>query len=148
MRIVYTVTRLKALEDHKHELVVILAGYRDEMDQFLRTNPGIQSRFPIQIDFPDYTLEELVQIADHMVKNRDYVLMPTARQVLAERLEAYRKSLPPYMRNGNARTVRNLIEQAIRLQAVRVVAHGIHGRDGLMLITPEDIRAAGWGEAS
>ncbi len=69
-------TLVKAQEDYKDEFVLILAGYPDEMDLFMTMNPGLPSRFPIQIDFPDYSLDQLLQIADMMLKEREYVFLP------------------------------------------------------------------------
>ena len=76
-------TLVKAMEDKKDQLVLILAGYRREMELFLQTNPGLRSRFPIQIDFPDYKTAELIQIADLMLKQREYRLTEGARPPLA-----------------------------------------------------------------
>jgi len=84
-------TLVKAMEDHKDELVVILAGYRNEMQQFLESNPGLQSRFPIQIDFPDFTLDELMEIADLMLLKRQYELTPEARRLLRKILLNHRR---------------------------------------------------------
>ncbi len=130
-------TLVKAMEDHKDELVLILAGYRNEMQQFLESNPGLQSRFPIQIDFPDFTLEELMAIADLMLEKRQYTLTPEARQVLRTRLLRYRR-LPFGDENaGNARLVRNMIEKAMRRQALRLV-----GRPSLSRVELQTIEAA------
>jgi len=75
-------TLVKAMEDHKDNLVVILAGYRSEMQHFLESNPGLVSRFPIHIDFPDFTLDELMSIADLMLEKRQYRLTGEARKCL------------------------------------------------------------------
>jgi stage V sporulation protein K len=132
-------TLVKAMEDHKDELVVILAGYRNEMQQFLESNPGLQSRFPIQIDFPDFTLEELMKIADLMLQKRQYTMTPEARRVLRERLLHHRR-LPYGDENaGNARLVRNLIEKAIRRQALRLVGQPNLSRSELMTIEAVDM---------
>ncbi len=80
-------TLVKAMEDKKDQLVLILAGYRREMELFLQTNPGLRSRFPIQIDFPDYKTAELIQIADLMLKQREYRLTDGARRRLHDILE-------------------------------------------------------------
>ena len=69
-------TLVKAMEDYCNQFVLILAGYPLEIDGFLLTNPGLPSRFPIQIDFPDYTIDQLVLIAELMAKERDYILLP------------------------------------------------------------------------
>lgn len=128
---------VKAMEDHRDNLIVILAGYRHEMDHFLRTNPGLRSRFPIHMDFPDYSLEELVAIAEQMVRQRQYVLSPGARarleRILAGRLQRGEGA------TGNARLVRNLVEKAIRRQAVRLVSAGTFTREDLVLLVEQDL---------
>ncbi|MBP2655306.1 MAG: spoVK [Firmicutes bacterium] len=128
---------MKAMEDHKDDLILILAGYHKEMDNFLQTNPGLRSRFPIHIEFQDYSHNELIEIADQMCTNRQYQLSPQARLALLCRLNE------PIIRAnsnfGNARTVRNLIEKAFRLQAVRLVKKNTLSKQDLMLLEPSDL---------
>lgn len=128
---------VKAMEDHRHELVVVVAGYRLEMEAFLRLNPGLRSRIPVVIDFPDYTGEELLQIADDMLRARQYRLSPEARERLSAVLLAARFS--DFEHFGNARLLRNILEAAIRRQAWR-----LHGRvhlsvDELIQIQAQDV---------
>lgn len=130
---------VKGMEDHATELVVILAGYPAEMEQFLRTNPGLRSRFPIHLTFPDYSVEELVQIACLMLKKRDYSLTPDAYPVL-ERI--IREKVESEVVRSNARMVRNLIEKAIRRQAVRLVRSSSFTRQDLMMITARELLEA------
>lgn len=127
---------VKAMEDHKDNLVLILAGYKREMEWFLRSNPGLYSRFPIHITFPDYSVEELLQIGTLMLKKRQYRLLAEARITLRKILEE--KKREGSYNDGNARLVRNLIERAIRRQAVRLVKHRRLTREELMIIRPED----------
>lgn len=129
-------TLVKAMEDHKNEFVLILAGYRREMETFMRTNPGLESRFPIHITFPDYTSDELLEIANSMLAERQYCLSGDARDFLARylgELVSAKKS-----NFSNARMVRNLLERAIRRQALRLVASGQNSREELMLIRKDD----------
>jgi stage V sporulation protein K len=128
---------VKAMEDHKENLILILAGYREEMDRFIRANPGVRSRFPIQIDFPDYTVEELMQIANLMLSQRQYCLSVEARAELERILEHHVRVGMGH--NGNARLVRNLIERSIRRQAVRLVHQKEITREDLVLIRRQDI---------
>jgi stage V sporulation protein K len=125
------------MEDHKDELVLILAGYQREMETFLQTNPGLRSRFPIHIDFPDYSQEELLAIAEQLCARRQYQLTTQSRLALLRMLN------PPANRDddnfGNARTVRNIIEKALRRQAVRLVAKANITREELMAIEPCDL---------
>ncbi|HET7559004.1 MAG TPA: AAA family ATPase [Limnochordia bacterium] len=132
-------TLVKEIEDHKNELVVILAGYKEEMADFLDANPGLRSRFPIHIDFPDYLPAELLKIAETMLRARDYELDPAARAKLRELLRtAQADRTHP---SGNARLVRNLIERALRRQAVRLMDAKKHTRRDLIRILPEDLEA-------
>lgn len=128
---------VKTMEDHKENLILILAGYRDEMERFIQSNPGVRSRFPIQIDFPDYTVHELMQIADLMLSQRQYCLSSEARLELQRILE---KQVREGMgHNGNARLVRNLIERGIRRQAVRLISQKEIRREDLVLIRRQDL---------
>jgi stage V sporulation protein K len=129
---------VKAMEDQKDNLVLILAGYKNEMDWFLRCNPGLYSRFPLHILFPDYSVDELLQIGELMLKKRQYRLTIEAqimlRKILMEKAEKGNQN------EGNARLVRNLIEKAIRRQAVRLVKKNRLTRDELIYIQPDDFK--------
>ncbi|MDA8234150.1 MAG: AAA family ATPase [Clostridia bacterium] len=127
---------VKAMEDHKDNIIIILAGYRDEMTWFLQTNPGLRSRFPIHIDFPDYSLKELMAIADLMLRQRQYNLDREARMELARILE--RNTGAGHEHSGNARLVRNMLERAIRRQAVRLVKNEQVTREELIILNRED----------
>jgi len=128
---------VKAMEDHKNDLILILAGYQKEMVGFLETNPGLHSRFPIHIDFPDYSQQELLHIAEQMFAIRQYSLSVETQSVLLKLLLSHQSSA--YENFGNARTVRNIIEKAIRRQAVRLIAKPSTTRQELMLIEPADL---------
>ncbi len=127
---------VKAMEDHKDDFILILAGYKEEMEWFLRSNPGLRSRFPIHIDFPDYTITELYLIGEMMLRSRQYKLAPEAQKKLFQILED--RSRSSQQNEGNARLVRNIIEQAIRHQAARLVKKARVTREDLMLIKAED----------
>ncbi|HHU63537.1 MAG TPA: AAA family ATPase [Clostridiales bacterium] len=131
-------TLVKSMEDYKDSFILILAGYRDEMEHFLRTNPGLRSRFPIHIEFKDYTKDQLMDIAQLMVEKKQYKLSQGARRKLYTILT---KSFST-MENttGNARLVRNIIERAIRKQAVRLVNKKNITRDELIYLLEEDFR--------
>lgn len=125
-----------SMENNKDNLIIILAGYQDEMDYFLETNPGLRSRFPIHIGFPDYSINELMDIADLMLTQRQYLLDPLARELLKSVLESHTRK---HEHSGNARLVRNLIERAMRHQAVRLVGKKKISRQDLMTISKEDM---------
>jgi probable Rubsico expression protein CbbX len=128
---------LQVMEAERHRLVVVLAGYRDRMNAFFRSNPGMASRIAHHIDFPDYTVEELVEISRMMVASRDYVLSPDAEVALREYV-ARRVSRPRF---SNARSMRNAIDRARLRQAGRLFALDRElTRAELMTIEAEDIR--------
>jgi stage V sporulation protein K len=131
-------TLVKSMEDHKNEFILILAGYRNEMDWFLQTNPGLRSRFPIYIDFPDYSLDELLAIAETMLRERQYELSFETREAFRFMLQGILNT-HPYA--GNARLVRNMAEKAIRKQAVRLYQKPNSTREELMQILPIDLVA-------
>ena len=133
-------TLVKAMEDHKDDLILILAGYRDEMARFLKTNPGLKSRFPIHIDFPDYSIEELLKIAELMLKQRQYRMSQDVRKRLVEALAGGAGEVE--RPQGNARFVRNLIERTVRRQAVRLVSRKDCTREDLMTIERQDFEEA------
>ena len=109
-------TLIKRMEDHRDRLVVIVAGYPKLMQDFLRSNPGLRSRFAREISFPDYSGEELVAITEKLAREADYTLGEGVDQVLAQILGRATRNEAV----GNARYARNLFEQAINRQAVRL----------------------------
>ena len=111
-------TIVKGMEDNRDDLVVVIAGYTKEMETFLNSNPGLKSRFPYLIVFPDYTPEEMHQILDQMAKSRDFIIDPGIQSELLTLFES--KQISGRNDNGNGRLVRNLLEKAIRKQAVRL----------------------------
>jgi probable Rubsico expression protein CbbX len=130
---------LQFMEAHREDLVVILAGYADRMDVFFRSNPGMASRIAHNIDFPDFTLDELVQIAGLMLKREQYRLSPDA-QTAFEEYVALRMQQPRF---SNARSMRNAIDRMRLRQARRLVtAGGQIARDDLMVISAADVRAS------
>ncbi|TDA67054.1 MAG: AAA family ATPase [Clostridia bacterium] len=132
---------VRAMENYREQLVLILAGYKDEMEWFIRTNPGLRSRFPIQIDFDDYSLFELMAIGEKMLAERDYALSPEAGEEL-ERILRRSIFITGAAQNGNARLVRNLIEEAMRRQAVRLMQNPRPTRHELMLLERSDFQSA------
>lgn len=129
-------TLVKAMEDQRDRFVVILAGYPEPMSRFLEANPGLRSRFPITIEFPDYTDIELYKIALGMLEKREYSLTARAQQELIRQIRRLRQGDPATF--GNARAVRNLVEQVIRRQAVRLVGKRELTKGELTVIYPVD----------
>ena len=128
-------TLVKAAEDHRDRLIVILAGYKREMELFLLANPGLKSRLPIQIAFPDYDREELMEIAAKMAEEREYRLSRGARKHLHRFLEDVNTRTLNF---SNARLVRNLMEKAIRRQASRLVQAHNPSREQLLSLEEAD----------
>jgi stage V sporulation protein K len=128
-------TLVKAAEDHRDRLIIILAGYQREMELCLLSNPGLKSRFPIQIAFPDYDREELMEIAARMAEEREYRLSRGARQHLHRFLEEVNTKTLNF---SNARLVRNLMEKAIRRQASRLVQAHCPSREQLLSLEEVD----------
>lgn len=127
-------TLVKGMEDHRDELVVILAGYTKEMETFLTANSGLASRFPNKIEFPDYTAEELLQITHVQAKNKGYRLAESCTQPL---LNYYARWQAADARAaGNGRLARNTLEKAIFHQSRRLVAEPAAALD---LLLPSDL---------
>ena len=130
-------TLLKAMEDHRDDLIVIVAGYIEPMQKFLHSNPGLESRFNRFIDFPDYTLDELMGIFDMRMEKAGYTMDDEARAALREIIDVERLDVKGF---GNARGVRNLFETIIARQADRLgETEGEITREMLMLLNVEDV---------
>jgi len=135
---------LQVMEDQRDDLVVILAGYKDRMDRFFQSNPGMSSRIAHHVDFPDYTPDELLAIAQLMLDQMQYRLSDEARRTLAQYIEL-RRERPNF---ANARSIRNGLDRARLRQANRLVdADGTTQgealtKEQLMTIEAEDIRAS------
>ena len=107
---------LQVMENQRDDLVVILAGYKEPMDKFYESNPGLSSRIANHIDFPDYTVEELLQISKLMLEDQQYQLTPDAEVALTEYTKR-RKQKPLF---ANARSVKNALDRARMRQANRI----------------------------
>lgn len=131
-------TLVKNMEDRQNEFILILAGYAKEMDQFLSLNPGLRSRFPLVIEFPDYTVEQLMEIAQKMVKERQYVFSKEAEWKLREQLQAIKYNRSPHV-FSNGRFIRNVIEKSVRTQAMRLLLNESYDKKELETIRSEDL---------
>ena len=129
-------TLVKFMEDNRDDLAVVVAGYPDEMRNFIETNPGLESRFARALEFPDYTTDELVQIFDSMSQSKEYHLDDAGR----ERLRIVIENEPRGRGFGNARFVRNVFEQAVAKQAVRLTDVEQPTREQLTTLTAADIQ--------
>jgi probable Rubsico expression protein CbbX len=130
---------LQVMENQREDLVVILAGYKDRMETFFQSNPGISSRIAHHLDFPDYTLDELLAIAQLMLAEQMYRFSPEAQQAF----EVYLKRRMQQPRFANARSVRNALDRIRLRQANRLFAKGgIVSKIDLMTIEAEDVLAS------
>jgi SpoVK/Ycf46/Vps4 family AAA+-type ATPase len=130
-------TLLKRMEDDRDQLVVIVAGYPAPMTTFLDANPGLRSRFPRTIEFPDYTDDELVEIFESISEHHHYRLEAGARD--AARSYFAREPRGPSF--GNGRLARNLFEDCITRQASRLVAVADPSNDELVTLVAADVAA-------
>jgi len=134
---------LQVMENHRDDLVVILAGYKDRMDTFFKSNPGMSSRIAHHIDFPDYSENELLQITEKMVGGMNYHLDEGARSAMDEYIHLRRQQ--PHF--ANARSIRNALDRARLRQANRIFKRA-SGEDSMVTseelstLTAEDIRAS------
>jgi hypothetical protein len=128
------------MESQRDDLVVILAGYKDRMERFFASNPGMSSRIAHHVDFPDYGSDELLAIAQLMLAQMQYRLSEEATGALIEYIER-RQARPNF---ANARSIRNALDRARLRQANRLVSRrgAPLDREDLMTIEAEDIRAS------
>ena len=129
-------TLVKGMEDHRSDLIVILAGYSREMEEFLQANSGLKSRFPNIIEFPDYTAQELWEITKSIVRGKGYRLAPSCEAPLTAYYEEQQRS-GDSRTNGNGRMARNKVEEAVIACSRRNVRAPEEQRD-LELLLPED----------
>jgi SpoVK/Ycf46/Vps4 family AAA+-type ATPase len=132
-------TLLKRMEDDRDRLVVILAGYDDEMQVFIESNPGLRSRFNRYIHFPDYNEAELYAILESILSRLDYTLEEGAAEVIRQRIHT--ALLDKKRTFGNARFVRNMFEKIMENQSIRLASEGELSEESLRLIRKEDVGA-------
>jgi SpoVK/Ycf46/Vps4 family AAA+-type ATPase len=135
---------VKRMEDHREDLVVIVAGYPAEMAMFVDSNPGLRSRFPKSIHFPDYTSDELVSIFSSMCESNHDTADRAALDAVRARLDAIERGVG----FGNGRVVRNLFEATLGSQASRILEIKDVTNEQLSAITAEDVQQAHTPEAS
>ncbi|WP_028799616.1 right-handed parallel beta-helix repeat-containing protein [Streptomyces sp. 142MFCol3.1] len=128
-------TLVKLMEDHRDAVVVIVAGYTEEMERFLSVNPGVASRFSRTITFNDYAPDELLRIVEQQAEEHEYRLAPGA----AEALQKYFTAIPKGPAFGNGRTARQTFEAMVERHAGRVAQLAEPDTDDLTLLYPEDL---------
>ena len=133
-------TILKAMEDHRNELVVIVAGYDALMHKFIDSNPGLSSRFSKYFYFPDYTGEELLKIFERFCKTNGYTLESGVKKRLLQTFTALYDAREKHF--GNARAIRNIFEKAINCQADRIAGQSSFTDADLETLTAADLENA------
>nr|MDE6568140.1 AAA family ATPase [Lachnospiraceae bacterium] len=130
-------TLVKLMEDHRDDLVIIVAGYTEEMKSFLKCNTGLVSRFNKFINFPNYSNQELLEILDVMASNAGLTIEQDAKEAIGHRLE----QMDPEQKEefGNARGIRNMFEKIVMNQANRLITQSHPSREMLMTILKDDI---------
>jgi len=131
-------TLVTHMENNHDDLVIILAGYPYEMEHFLLLNPGLKSRFPFIFDFEDFKLDQLSEIAKQMFREREYELTVDAEWKLRKHL--FNKMQIKERNFSNARYVRNIVEQSIRMHAIRVLCQQKFSPNDLIKITELDLK--------
>lgn len=129
-------TLVKLIEDYRGEVIVILAGYNKEMADFLKINSGLQSRFPLNIDFPDYSADDLFKITLKMISDKGFVLDDVVDELMKEQVCLLHKQSNSY--SGNGRMVRNYIEEIMRKQSSRIAMNDMPVNE-MNVITSDDI---------
>lgn len=132
-------TLVKLMEDHRDEVVVIVAGYTLEMERFLTTNPGVSSRFSRTITFPDYTADELLEIARSQCEEHEYALAEATEGALLDHFAGLERG-PGF---GNGRTARQVFETMVERHAMRVAHLADPSTEELQLLVPADLPGAG-----
>ncbi len=130
-------TIMIAMENYRDDMVIIVAGYKKEMEEFLKSNPGLKSRFNYFIDFEDYTDSELVKITKKMADESDYILEEQLNSALLEKFSQCRDNSDDSFANG--RLARNIFESMLLKQAIRLSTQNKHGESELKLLTLEDL---------
>ena len=132
-------TLVKLMEDHRDDLVIIVAGYTEEMKRFLKANTGLYSRFNKFITFSDYSEEELLAILDSMANEAGFCLTEGARSKVESMLSGMNEE--EWKNFGNARGIRNLFERLVSNQANRIIGYASQSIKDITIITEEDVTA-------
>ena len=130
-------TLVKLMEDHRDDLVIIVAGYTEEMKSFLKCNTGLVSRFNKFINFPNYSIQELLEILDVMASNAGLTIEQDAKEAIGQRLEQMNSEQMEEF--GNARGIRNMFEKVVMNQANRLITQLHPTKEMLMTILKDDI---------
>lgn len=128
---------VKAMEDNREDLIVIVAGYPELMDKFIKSNPGLKSRFQKYLHFPDYEATDLYKVFEKFCKDSDYKLSQEGSDYLMKQLTVYVQKKDKYF--GNARDIRNFLDIAVSAQANRLLSENCTDTEALVTLIPEDL---------
>ena len=131
-------TIIKEMENNRNNTLVIFAGYKDKMEEFIKCNPGFKSRISKYVDFPNYSIDELLQIFNKLCKDKGYSLKDSDKKNIEERVSKYLEEIKDDEQFGNGRECRTILESAINMQSKRLINFEELTNDELMTLTYED----------
>ncbi|MBR1453118.1 MAG: AAA family ATPase [Lachnospiraceae bacterium] len=131
-------TIIKEMENNRNNTLVIFAGYKDKMEEFIKCNPGFKSRISKYVDFPNYSIEELIQIFNKLCKDRGYTLKENDKVKIEERISKYLEEIKNDKQFGNGRECRTILENAINMQSKRLINIDDPSNEELMTLSYED----------
>lgn len=131
-------TIIKEMENNRNNTLVILAGYKDKMEEFIKCNPGFKSRISKYVDFPNYTIEELLQIFNKLCKDYGYTIKASVKQKIEEKVSDYLNEIKDDKQFGNGRECRTILENAVNMQSKRLMNVNDPSDSELMTLEYED----------
>lgn len=131
-------TIIKEMENNRSNTLVIFAGYKDKMEEFIKCNPGFKSRISKYVDFPNYSIDELIQIFNKLCKDKGYTLKENDRKIIEERISKYLEEIKDDKQFGNGRECRTILENAVNMQSKRLIDVNDISNEDLMTLKSED----------
>lgn len=131
-------TIIKEMENNRNNTLVIFAGYKDKMEEFIKCNPGFKSRISKYVEFPNYSIDELIQIFNKLCKDKGYTLKENDRKVIEERISKYLEEIKDDKQFGNGRECRTILENAVNMQSKRLINVNDISNEDLMTLKSED----------
>ena len=131
-------TIIKEMENNRSNTLVIFAGYKDKMEEFIKCNPGFKSRISKYVDFPNYSIDELIQIFNKLCKDKGYTLKENDRKIIEERISKYLEEIMDDKQFGNGRECRTILENAVNAQSKRLMEIKDISNEDLMTLKGED----------
>ena len=132
-------TIIKEMENNRSNTLVIFAGYKDKMEEFVKCNPGFKSRISKYVDFPNYSIDELIQIFNKLCKDKGYTLKENDKDMIEERISKYIEQIKDDKQFGNGRECRTILENAVNAQSKRLMEINDISNEDLMTLKGEDI---------